>query len=1023
MAQSSRGSAEAAYALGRGSMDSDPLRTQRDVGSTVVTELSAAGFADADEIGRGGFGIVYRCTQVALDRIVAVKVLTAELHEDRERFLREQHAMAKLTGHPNIVGVLQVGETENGYPWLVMQYHRRGSLETRIKRLGVLPIEEVLLVGVKMAGALESAHRLGILHRDVKPANILLTDYGEPALSDFGIAHIAGGFTTAAGTFTGSPAFTAPEILSGDPPSQASDVYGLGATLFAALTGHAAFERHRGEQVVAQFLRIATEPVPDLRDSGIPDDVSAAIEKAMSREPADRPSAIALGEELRRVQSAHGFPVDEMALHGGEQVPGAERREAEQPAPVRRARGSLPLELTSFIGREAELGVVRNVLSASRLVTLTGVGGVGKTRLARRAAAEAQHDFPDGVRLVELGELRDGSLLPDVVAAGLGLRDEAARPLRDVLVDFLSARRLLLVLDNCEQLIDEVAKLVEELLRHCPYLRILATSRERLGVYGESVVPLAPLACPDADKAPTLDSLARFEAVALFSERAAAAVRGFRLTEENKATVASIVSRLEGVPLAIELAAVRLRAMSLDQLRKHLADRYKVLTLGSRGAPKRQQTLNWSVGWSYDLCTQAEQRLWGQLSVFAGIFELEEAQHVCGADMAEYEFLDLVTSLVDKSILIRIESHNVVRFRLLETLREYGRRQIEQTAEYRELRRRHADWYRQLARDAFDAWFSPRQLDWLARIQREMPNIREALEFSLSEDGEAALAIVAALQPFWMCKGMLREARQWTDRALARAPREPTRDRVQALFSAVLISPLHGDVSAGAARAAEARALAEKTDDPLAHAGVAMAEGITAIMSGDFKAATAQLKEALRASDDDNVQVNAMLLLGWALEFAGDSRRALDWQEKALALATSRGELVYRSYALWELGIRWFQHGRYDRAEQLLQEGLCVAQFINDQRNAAGCLEGLAWIAAQRKNSMGAAVMMGAADALAGAVGSVVIPTLPGLHVFHVKCESRSREALGDAEFDAAYQQGSAMSFDEAAAYALSEDA
>ena len=992
------------------------------MGSAVVTELSAAGFADADEIGRGGFGIVFRCTQVALDRVVAVKVLTAELHEDRERFLREQRAMARLTGHPNVVGVLQVGETASGYPYLVMQYHRRGSLEARIKRLGRLPIEEVLRVGVKMAGALESAHHLGILHRDVKPANILLTEFGEPALSDFGIAHVAGGFTTTAGTFTGSPAFTAPEILSGDPPSQASDVYGLGATVFAALTGHAAFERRSGEQVVAQFLRIASEPMPDLRERGIPEDVSAVIEKAMWREPADRPSAISLGEELQRVQSAHGLPVDEMALRGGEQVRRAEQGSARQPALVRRARGSLPIELTSFIGRDAELGEVRKALSTSRLVTLTGVGGVGKTRLARRAAAEAQQDFSDGARLIELGELRDGSLLADVVAAGLGLRDESARSLHEVLVDFLGARELLLVLDNCEQLIEEVARLVEELLRDCPHLRILVTSRERLGAYGESVVPLAPLAYPDAENPPTLDSLARSDAVALFSERAAAAVRSFRLTEENKATVANIISRLEGLPLAIELAAARLRAMSLEQLRERLADRYQLLTRGARGAPKRQQTLSWSVGWSYDLCSPAEQRLWARLSVFAGVFELEAAEYVCGPDMADYEFLDLVESLVDKSILIRTESHNVVRFRLLETLREYSRQQIQDTSEYRELRRRHADWYRQVARNAFDGWFSPRQLDWLARIQREMPNIREALEFSLSEDGEAALAISAALHPFWMCRGMLREARHWTDRALARAPVEPTRDRVQALFSAVLISPLHGDVSAGAARAAEARALAEKTDDPIAHAGVAMAEGITAIMSGDFKAATAQLKEALRASDDDNVQVNAMLLLGWALEFAGDTRRALSWQEKALALATSRGETVYRSYALWELGIRWFQHGRLDRAEQLLQEGLRVAQLINDQRNAAGCLEGLAWIAAQRKNPTGAAVMMGAADALAGAVGSVAIPTLPRLHAFHAECERRAQEALGHEGFTAARQQGSAMSFDEAAAYALSDD-
>src|SRR5271156_6311569 len=261
-------------------MDNDPFRTQRDVGLAVVTELSAAGFADAEEIGRGGFGIVYRCRQVALERTVAVKVLTAELDENRERFLREQRAMGRLTGHPNIVGVLQVGETQSGCAYLVMQYHRLGSLEARIRRLGPLGVDEVLRLGVKMAGALEAAHGLGIVHRDVKPANILLTDYGELALSDFGIAHISDGFKTAAGTFTGSPAFTAPEILSGDPPSEASDVYGLGATLFCALTGHVAYQRRKGEEVVAQFLRIATEAAPDLRDSAIPDDIATAIEHA-----------------------------------------------------------------------------------------------------------------------------------------------------------------------------------------------------------------------------------------------------------------------------------------------------------------------------------------------------------------------------------------------------------------------------------------------------------------------------------------------------------------------------------------------------------------------------------------------------------------------------------------------------------------------------------------------------------------------------------------------------------------------
>src|SRR5262245_23985291 len=241
--------------------DVDPFATQHDVSGSVTAELAAAGFEDALEIGRGGFGVVYRCTQPSLDRTVAVKVLTAELDEENcARFCREQRAVGRLTGHPNVVYVLEVGTTDNGHPFLVMPYHPQDSLHTRIRHRGPLQLKDVLRLGVKLAGALNTAHHLGIVHRDVKPGNVLLTDYGEPALTDFGIAHIAGGFETVAGVLTGSPAFTAPEIIAGQSPSPAADVYGLGATLFAALTGHAAFERRSGEQVVAQFMRITTEP-------------------------------------------------------------------------------------------------------------------------------------------------------------------------------------------------------------------------------------------------------------------------------------------------------------------------------------------------------------------------------------------------------------------------------------------------------------------------------------------------------------------------------------------------------------------------------------------------------------------------------------------------------------------------------------------------------------------------------------------------------------------------------------------
>jgi non-specific serine/threonine protein kinase len=997
-------------------MDSDPFSTQRDVGTAVFAELSAAGFADADEIGRGGFGIVFRCTQVALDRVVAVKVLTADLDEDRERFLREQIAMGRLTGHPNIVGVLQVGETESGYPYLVMQYHRQGSLEARIKRLGVLPVDEVLRLGVKMAGALATAHRLEILHRDVKPANILLTDYGEPALSDFGIAHIAGGFKTATGTFTGSPAFTAPELLSGDPPSTASDVYSLGATLFAALTGHAAYERRSGEQVVAQFLRIATEAIPNLREGGIPHEVCAIVEKAMARNPQDRPSAAELGEELRRGQAARGVAVDEMALRAGHQ-PG----QSAPPGPVHRRLGNLPLELTSFVGRRAELAELTSALTACRLVTLTGIGGVGKTRLALRAASEVQHDFADGVWLAELGELRDGSLLVHVVASKLGLRDQSGRPLQEVLVDFVASRELLLVLDNCEHLIDAAATLAETLLTACPALRILATSREGLGIGGESVIPIAPLTLPDADREPTLRGLPGYDAVALFAERAAAVVPGFALSDANKATVAQICSRLDGLPLAIELAAARLRAMSAEQVLERLADRYALLTRGSRLAPARQQTMSWSVGWSYDLCTPAEQRLWSRLSVFAGSFELQAAEDICASDFGQEDILDLVSSLVDKSILIRTESQGAVRFRLLETLRDYGAERIRNTCEYLELRCRHRDWYHRLVVAVQADWFSPRQLSSLERLEREMPNVREALEFSLADCAEAALGMAAALHRAWLAHGTLSEGRRWLDRALAANAPEPTRERIEALYGATMICAMQGDLSAAKARMAEARILVERMADPVAHGLVGVADGYVSELAGEFDSAQRSLEDAVRASDDPIVSIPAMVTLGWALALRDETVAALRWHERALAIMESSGETVFRSYTLWATGFATWRHGDADRAEQLLTECLRLTRQVDDPRQCATCLEMLAWVVADvRSDAKRAGVLMGAADSISRAVGTTVT-VFPQLAIFHDDCGRWVRDRLGAEVFEAVRDQGRALGFDAAIAFALNE--
>ncbi|WP_330231077.1 protein kinase [Nocardia sp. NBC_00508] len=1022
--------------------DDDLLRTRREVVTPVTAELAAAGFEDAVEIGHGGFGVVYRCWQVALDRTVAVKVLTAELDEDnRARFIREHRAMGRLTGHPNIVTVLETGATESGRPYLVMPYHPLDSLDAWIRRDGSLPMEKVLAIGVKIAGALASAHRLDIVHRDVKPGNILLTEYGEPALTDFGIAHIAGGFQTISGIVTGSPAFTAPEVLEGDTPTTAADVYGLGATLFCALTGHAAFERRSGEKMVAQFVRITTQPVPDLRETGIPDDVSAVVETAMSRDRYERPSATALGETIRQVQQRHGFSVGEMALQADsilehrDQKPPMRGRRTPAAAVARDSSGNLPLELTSFVGRRTELSEVKNLLSASRLVTLTGIGGVGKTRLALRAAAGARRDFGDGVWLVELAEVSDASLLVNMVAATLGVRDAAANPLLEVLVQFLSSRETLLVLDNCEQVVEAIAKLNETLLRACPDLRILITSREPLNVAGEAVLRVTPLTVPDPDREPTLLGLPRFDAVTLFADRAAAAVRGFELNEDNKSAVTRICAQLDGLPLAIELAAARMRTMSPDQILARLTDRYTLLTRGSRTAPSRQQTLRWCIDWSYGLCAPVEQRLWARLSVFAGSCELDAIEQVCGTDLTsgletaalEHSTLDVLSALVDKSILIREESDTVVRIRMLDTLRDYGRQKLQESGEYQDLRRQHRDCYQQLALDAEAEWISHRQLDWIARLERELPNLREALESCLSEDtqeaAEAGLRTAAALYEFWGFRGLYGEGRSWLDRVLAhRRAQSMVPGRIKALCVGCQMAALQGDFQSAASLLEQGRVLAGHSSTPAIQAQIAYADGILALAGGEAANALSSLERAvdmLSSNMTGDLYISALTLFGWAYGLRGDTTRAIEHYRRVLSITEAQGELLYRSAALRNMGVAAWQQGERDRAQQLLEKALRLNQGPNSPMVAASGLEALAWTAADHGDAERAAVLLGAAQGLLR-VGSIR-NTFLNIARFHEDCERMTRRTLGTRRFDAAFRQGEAMSAAAAVAYALRE--
>jgi serine/threonine-protein kinase PknK len=560
--------------------DVDPLATQRDLVPDISVELRQAGFDNVEEIGRGGFGVVYRCAQPTLDRAVAVKVLTTDLDpENLDRFLREQRAMGRLSGHPHIMNILQVGVLASGRPFIVMPYHAKDSLEVMIRQHGPLDWCETLSIGVKLAGALEAAHRAGTLHRDVKPANILLTDYGEPQLTDFGIARIAGGFETATGVIIGSPAFASPEVLEGASPTPASDVYSLGATLFCALTGHAAFERHTGEHVVAQFLRITSQPIPDLRTQGLPADLAAIIERAMARDPADRPaSAAEFGDELQAVQRRNGVTVDEMPRPV---ELGVERRKSPVARSVHRDTGGTttpptpatkyrpPVPIRSLVARSRLTDVLR-AAGRRRLILIHAPSGFGKSTLAAQwreelssggvAVAWLTVDDDDNNEVWFLTHLLESiRRVRPALAESLGQiledhGDDASRYVLTSLIDEIHEKddRIAAVIDDWHRVSDSQASASLGFLldNGCHHLQIIVTSWSR------ARLPLSRLRI--RDELIEIDSGAlRFdtdEAASLLND-----VGGLQL---SRGDVEALTTSTDGWAAALQLAALSLRGGS-----------------------------------------------------------------------------------------------------------------------------------------------------------------------------------------------------------------------------------------------------------------------------------------------------------------------------------------------------------------------------------------------------------------------------------------------------------------------------
>ncbi|MFG1683662.1 LuxR C-terminal-related transcriptional regulator [Nonomuraea sp. NPDC049269] len=676
--------------------------------------------------------------------------------------------------------------------------------------------------------------------------------------------------------------------------------------------------------------------------------------------------------------------------------------------------------MTSFVGRRHELAETKRLLAAGRMVTLTGVGGVGKTRLAMRVAAEMSRAFPDGMWLIDLASLTAEELLTETISETIGCHhpDVAA------LSEHLSGKRLLLVLDNCEHLLIECAILAGKLLSAAPELRILATSRQSLQVQSEHLLEVPPLTVSGVDETVLADAEARYEAVRLFADRVAAVVPGFTVNEANSVAVTQLCRRLDGIPLAIELAAVRMRALSVEQILERLNDRFQLLSRGHMVAVPRQRTLQTLVDWSHHLCSPEERTLWERLSVFSGGCDLEAVEEVCSGDgIAREDIPHVLAELVDKSILRRKAQGSGMRYEMLETLRQYGWERIASPRQKTALRLRHRDWCRDLAARAEAEWFGEHQMEWLVRIRQEQANVRAALEFCSSEPGQAwaGLEIAAAMWSHRLSWSSPSEGHHWLERALAQEP-GPSAERAKALWVDAWLVLLQGDPKAARPLLQESRALAERLGDEAQLAGTVHITGFAALLAGDFARAFTLLEEAVtrrRALGHPGHAWVALFQLSIAAVLMGDARSTALCQE-TLEISRRVNADWSVSYGLWVTALDRWRRGDPGTALPMMRDALRLKLRCNDHLGIAQCLEGLAWIVADQQRDKRAAQLLGAAQMVWRSI-ETSLSGLGHLAGLHSRCEALLRESLRDEAFTEAFTYGSALTLDQAVAHALEE--
>ena len=1000
-------------------------------------------------VGRGGMGEVYLARDTRLGRKVAVKLLRSGLTSNADalrRFEQEARAASSLN-HPNIVTIYEIGELDDRR-FLAMEFVEGHSLASLLGR--PLDVRSVARVGAQLAKALSVAHAAGIVHRDLKPENVILREDGYVKLLDFGLARLSvTSVDSARGTradsspnmILGTPRYMSPEQARGEPAASPSDVFSLGVVLYELATAVHPFE---ADSTLGTLHAITTRPTPDprLRLPEMPPRLERLLARMLAKDVSARPSADEVEAELTRLAAAQDEPVT---------IEPVARRDVRQHA--------LPPHRTPLVGRTSELIAVKGMLldPGIRLMTLTGPGGTGKTRLAVQVASDLSVLFEGGVSFVNLAPIADPTLVASAIASALGVREVGDRPLAMTIAEHLCRLgETLLLIDNFEQ-VSDAAALVRELLDACPRLKVLVTSRIVLHIYGEQEFPVPPLPLPSLDAVSSPAALMECASVALFVQRATASRPDFTLTDRNGGPVADICRRLDGLPLAIELAAARVKILPPAELLSRIERRLELLTGGPRDLPERQQTLRSAIKWSYDLLSPAEQRLFHRLSVFAGGCTLESVEAVCNTreDLGVAVF-DGVAALVDNSLLVQRHSDGAEpRFMMLETFREYGRERLLESGEAEATQRAHAAYMLVIAEEETLVMSPAEREAWVRCCDDEHDNLRAAISYLIAAgNAEWALRLSGALFRFWEERDHPTEGREALTRVLSMPGADtPTRPRARALYAASVLADVVGDLVRAEQRSREAVELFRLLGDTKGVATTMVAMAWQAKRRGRASEATALFGEtvALWEQMGDSTAVDlARSNMATAAKAEGKVDLARSLLQQVLEGSQARGDVRGVASALNGLGDiaasqhddeaargyhheslaryrqiddRWgvagvladlahvdLQARNYAAAEALLKQALHAFRDVGHQRGVARQLESLASCAACQSRAADAVAFAGAAAALRVRIGT---PPKPAEQERTDETLALARPHLTADAYDAAWHRGRIATLDQ----------